>query len=302
MSMRRKSSLNFLGSASSNDLLQAPKGAGHRRTPSKDRNLDEFMDDESLMTGTYDKGTHPYVHLSRIIIRALQREQALIKRLLEVPVDPDLTLGDYDELAHDLEYELFTPLVETWVSQGETLCTAASERGLSGMGGMYVFDIVLMFKENMAAIDGVLEKVNQELVSRVQQVAIRFADLGRQAMLGFHEKIIKDDVSRIPPDGTVHELTSSSLSFMTSLHEYDDVVGSLLHENFKAQNRGRLVLASREDSVEYTSRFLNEVLETLQQNLEMKARSYEVPKDPEIKFSRAKQAIFLMNNFDYVLG
>ena len=299
-SMRRKSSLASLGASSSNNLLQAPKTPGHRRTPSKDRAMDDYRDDESLVT-IYDKGTHPYVHYSRTIIRAMQREQSLIKRILEVPVDPDMILVDFGELAHDMEYELFSPLVEVWVSQGELLYTSALERRFAVMGGMFVYDILCIFHDKMDDINGVIDKVNQELVLRLHGVTVRFAELGRQAMLGFQERILKDDINKIPPDGTVHELTSSSLSFLTSLYEYDDIVGSLLHENFKNQNRSELNLPGKEASVECMSRYLNEVLETLQQNLEMKARSYEVPKDPDAKYSRAKQAIFLMNNFDYIL-
>ncbi|ESO13234.1 hypothetical protein HELRODRAFT_159872 [Helobdella robusta] len=92
---------------------------------------------------------------------------------------------------------------------------------------------------------------------------------GCKALEEFVDSIRNDpDKSSMPKDGTVHELTSNAMFFMEQLLEYSDVVGCMLM-------------------------FQAKVLSALGLNLSNKTECYN---------DVALRAIFMLNNFNYVLN
>ena len=254
---------------------------GHRRNVSNDRNLDVF-NDHGTSGAVYEKGSHSFVVYSWTIIRAMVREQALLKRVSE-DVSSDLVC--------DLTNALFCPSIETWIAQGELLYASASQRSTVGIPGLFIYDAVLFFHLKAETLLQALHAANYPILLRLHQVANSFADLGRRSLLRFPHAIQGDDLAKVPLDGTVHELTSTTLRFVTSLHDYRQVIGGLLHESFKVAKE--LTLQPEELSEDAMSIWLNDVLTDLVDNISRKSRTFE---------DSALTAVFLMNNFDYIHG
>ena len=254
---------------------------GHRRNVSNDRNLDAFNDHETS-GAVYEKGSHSFVVYSWTIIRAIVREQAL---LIRVSSDED------SNLISDLTNALFVPSIETWIVKGELLYKSASQRSTVGIPGLFIYDAVLFFHLKAETLLQALHVANNPILLRLHQVANSFADLGRRSLLRFPHQIQGDDLAKVPLDGTVHELTSTTLRFLTSLHDYRQVIGGLLHEHFKVAKE--LTLQPEELSEDAMSIWLNDVLTDLVDNIIRKGRTFE---------DSALTAVFLMNNFDYIHG
>ena len=277
-----KGSQLSMGGASDGGKSQS-SARGHRRNVSNDRNLDVF-NDHGTSGAVYEKGSHSFVVYSWTIIRAMVREQALLERVSD---------GGDSDLICDLTNALFCPSIETWIAQGELLYASASERStdLVGIPGLFIYDAVLFFHLKAEALLHALHVANYPILLRLHQVANSFADLGRRSLLRYPHAIQGDDLAKVPLDGTVHELTSTTLRFVTSLHDYRQVIGGLLHESFKVAKE--LTLQPEELSEDAMSIWLNDVLTDLVDNISRKSRTFEDP---------ALTAVFLMNNFDYIHG
>lgn len=256
---------------------------GHRRNMSNDLSLD-MQNGNSGFVIIYEKGSHSFVVYSWTIMRAMVRENALLKQL---SADDGSDVG----LFNDLTNALLLPPIETWIAQGELLYSSASQRSTVGTPGLFIYDAVLFFYLKAAALLKVLQEPNYQMLLRLHQVANNFADLGRRSLLRFPHSIQGDDLTKVPLDGTVHELTSTTLRFVTSLYDYRQVIGGLLHEEFKIEKE--LSLQPEELSTKAMGIWLNDVLTDLVDNITRKGRTFEDP---------ALTAVFLMNNFDYISG
>jgi exocyst complex protein 7 len=228
----------------------------------------------------YDIGTHPFVVYSCTILRAIRREQALLA-----------SISQKGKLETEMTRSLVTPSIESWITQGELLYGAAVQRNCVGIAGLSVFDVVLFFYEKSKELLESLHVANYQLLLRLHQVANSFADLGRRSLIGFPRSIQGDDLRKVPSDGTVHELTSTTLRFVTALHDYHHVAGGLLHESFQVAKE--LTLQPEELCEEAMSSWLNDVVTDLVDNITRKGKTFE---DPTLT------AVFLMNNFDYIRG
>lgn len=93
--------------------------------------------------------------------------------------------------------------------------------------------------------------------------------------------------SNLPKDGTVHELTSSTMWFTEQLLDYH----SLLGEVYLKQGSYHIVLTKDEES-KSAGQYLSRVLDALNINLKNKADAYESP---------VLGALFLMNNYHFIL-
>lgn len=54
---------------------------------------------------------------------------------------------------------------------------------------------------------------------------------GVKGLEDFIESLRSDSVTQLPPDGTVHELTSNVLMFLEQLLEYTDTIGRVLAQD-----------------------------------------------------------------------
>lgn len=92
--------------------------------------------------------------------------------------------------------------------------------------------------------------------------------------------------SNLPKDGTVHELTSSTMWFTEQLLEYHSLMG----EVFLKQGSYNVTLSNDEKS-KSAGHYLSRVLDGLNINLKNKADTYESP---------ILGALFLMNNYHFI--
>ncbi|TPX33934.1 hypothetical protein SeMB42_g07417 [Synchytrium endobioticum] len=94
-------------------------------------------------------------------------------------------------------------------------------------------------------------------------------------------KIDKVKEQTLSPDGTVHELTSNTLTTLRRLIDNSETVESLLNPNV-TPGLGR---------TEATIKYFNEVLDALSQKLEAKSKAYKKP---------MLSVVFLLNNYHYI--
>ncbi|XP_065826280.1 exocyst complex component 7-like [Oscarella lobularis] len=94
-----------------------------------------------------------------------------------------------------------------------------------------------------------------------------------------------DKRTNLPKDGTVHELTSNTVSYIELLLEYSDTVGQLLVVQEGAHVNPSL------GAKKAMGAFLYNLLGKLGLNLELKARGYE---------DMALSCIFLLNNYHFI--
>eukprot|EP00731_Ephydatia_muelleri_P028523 Em0020g167a len=92
--------------------------------------------------------------------------------------------------------------------------------------------------------------------------------------------------SNLPKDGTVHELTSSTMWFTEQLLEYHSLMG----EVFLKQGSYN-VLLTNDEKTKAAGHYLSRVLDALNINLKNKADTYESP---------VLGALFLMNNYHFI--
>eukprot|EP00039_Didymoeca_costata_P010702 m.144905 g.144905 ORF g.144905 m.144905 type:complete len:726 (-) comp14932_c0_seq3:82-2259(-) len=264
----------------SQDMMMTPAKTPKR---SGDRNFDDGFDTESL-AAVYEKGTHPFIIYCKVMLRSMIQEQALLQLLLQDTGAESLDT-DFAQLA-------FEPVVSAWVAQSEAFYSASALRNLVGPSELFIFDVLLFFHGKKKDLASVMRNCSSELLMRLNQVALSFADLGRKILMGFLDQTQGDSLLKVPPDGTVHEHTTNTLSFLSSLYEYDVVVGSLLTEGFTTSNKTELNLCTREQARDSMSSWLNGVLDVLCDNMSRKARQFE---------SQTLQTVFMMNNLDYIL-
>ena len=95
------------------------------------------------------------------------------------------------------------------------------------------------------------------------------ADVGRRALLAFQDMVNGEAGRKRPEDGTVHELTSNTLGFLSELSKYADAAGSVLLQDGAAAVKAWPV---REDSDAALASWVLTVLKALTGNLRRKAR------------------------------
>lgn len=298
-SIRRKSAANLEGGLSpgrqdvpsgigKRASVQSSTRRGHKRAPSLDKNdlskgrdtMDPIADEGIL----YEKGSHPYfVHFSAVLV-ALQREQALVNQLVPKP------------LVGQLARSVMNPAMDAVLGKGEGLVGNMSRRSMRGPAGLCLLDILQLFRSKHNEIKGILEVCSSDVGQRFCRLVDSFVQLGHGSLVEQQDYTQGDNTKKLPTDGTVHELTSNTLKYLSALSDYDVVTGRLLGTNGVLPQSdvddpiaGFVPSEATEDCL--VNWFIS-VLHTLCENLSRKARTYE---------DQALSAIFLVNNYDHVL-
>lgn len=103
----------------------------------------------------------------------------------------------------------------------------------------------------------------------------------------FIEFIREDNDTKVPRDGTVHELTSNIMLFVAQLNQYLDILNRVIC--FSDTNQ----FDSNADPNRFAyAQYIHRVLASLSTTLNKKSQSYS---DPYLK------AIFMLNNYHYIL-
>lgn len=118
------------------------------------------------------------------------------------------------------------------------------------------------------------ESILATLHSTVSSVIFSFLHLfyvnifiqGVKALEDFIESLRSDSVTQLPPDATVHELTSNVLMFLEQLLEYTDTIGRVLAQDptynlqldkIRSSDRNKALLGF------YISNYLKEINKSL---------------------------------------
>jgi len=137
--------------------------------------------------------------------------------------------------------------------------------------------------------DLILDGCSQEVVSKFQGLVINIQTTISKALNEFVDFVKNDADTKVPKDGTVHELTSNVMIFIVSLNNYIDILSRVIvitgpsnEQIQRSKDRNRLVYAQ----------YITRVLSSLGLTLKNKGEVYS---------DTFLRAIFMLNNFHYIL-
>eukprot|EP00051_Salpingoeca_urceolata_P010560 m.129386 g.129386 ORF g.129386 m.129386 type:complete len:699 (+) comp16759_c0_seq6:497-2593(+) len=260
-------------------------GSQREETAGKEREatvsfLDMAIDNQP---GSYERGSHPYLFYVKAIVRLLQRETSLANKVLPEPLVPVALKG------------IFSPALDALAAQSSLLAASAGRQvdRQEFFSLAFVFDAIYYFKEKQEDFEGLLMLAGREPLRKYNCIVIGFADVARRCLVGFEQSIQKDNSKKLPFNGTVHEATSNTLSFLSTLHDFAEIAGNVLRgaEAFGSEEQG-INWVPTATSDKFLARWIALVLLQLCANLSRKAKAYE---------SQPLSSIFLINNYDYIM-
>eukprot|EP00123_Amoebidium_parasiticum_P017003 comp23674_c0_seq2/m.40525 comp23674_c0_seq2/g.40525 ORF comp23674_c0_seq2/g.40525 comp23674_c0_seq2/m.40525 type:complete len:405 (-) comp23674_c0_seq2:309-1523(-) len=219
----------------------------------------------------YEKGTHPYLVVIRVFCRLLMQERDRVDRILPMAV----AAGVYEDT--------IAKSVDLFVRTGDHI-VRTTQKAMEKKEFAHTFDLFDVLEHlNGHEFDPVLKGAGKMGGPRLLDLNTNFM-LTCSQILQDIEGDMKKNTSKVSADGTVHEITSNTLSLFSRLYEYCDTCEQVL----KATE-------PRTDRDDRTSRFgeyINRVVMTLQQALQNKAQAYS---------DKVLQTIFLLNNDYFIL-
>ncbi|KAI9098278.1 Cullin repeat-like-containing domain protein [Phlyctochytrium arcticum] len=226
-------------------------------------------DQEKVDRNTYTKGTCAFVTLAKCLFKLLKAEKDLCNKLI-----PKAS-------ASTAFQNTITLPVETFLEIGDTMCgrikrnVARKEYTdvLMLVDAVDGLSICLREFEGVIAYSGAKGNDVNELASQCKAVVV-------QALAQFYEEIKADpNKATVSVDGTVHELTSTTLNTLRRLVDFHMALDKILSDGANPL------------SVSTFSDLLSLVTTALAATIDQKAKMYKKP---------TLAAIFLMNNHHYV--
>eukprot|EP00048_Salpingoeca_helianthica_P024971 m.36775 g.36775 ORF g.36775 m.36775 type:complete len:668 (-) comp9718_c0_seq2:26-2029(-) len=274
-------------------VTATPKGAGGlKRQTSVGRkttvrgvsstSLDEksaLDTDTENRPGAYTKNSHPFITYTRVLLRLLRREALLAAHV----VRGDLVAG--------VLRSVLGPVMDAYISQGELLLAGITKRILvqQYFTCICIFDMIAYMSSKRAEFEKMIMYLDgHDCADRFTKLLYSFADLAKRVLTDFTADVASESGRKLPVDGTVHETTTTALSFVSHVFEYAEVVGNVL----LTKRDGILNLETTPESTRATAKWIASVLDALDAHLTKTARLYEQP---------ALSCIFMLNNFDYIL-
>ena len=143
--------------------------------------------------------------------------------------------------------------------------------------------------------DLILDGCDVDVTNKFQVLVINLQTTISKALNEFIDFIKNDADTKVPKDGTVHELTSNVMIFIVNLHSFIDILSRVItmhgsastgsasiDQMNRSKDRNKLVYAN----------YITRVLSSLGLTLKNKSDTYT---DPYLR------AIFMLNNFNYIL-
>ncbi|OQR76982.1 exocyst complex component 7-like [Tropilaelaps mercedesae] len=223
------------------------------------------------------------------LLKLMQSEAALLKAVLPERRPAILSQTEAANLAM-ADKAVFEHVVQaavtTVMSESENLDKVVKESA-----NRREFQIVLSLFPALQHLTQLRPEYEQLMEGCTQKDHLCKASIRMQATLNksldeFVESVKNDPVVKMPPDGTVHELTSNVMMMLERLFTFVDMVGNVLvvpdlTKLSKAVDRNRCTL----------SQYVHLVLSALSLNINNKAENYT---------DEYLQAIFRLNNLHYV--
>ncbi|KAJ3022119.1 hypothetical protein HKX48_006948, partial [Thoreauomyces humboldtii] len=219
----------------------------------------------------YARGTAAMVSYTRWLLRLMKAERGLTGKLL--PKANGLTSFQ----------ATITPAVEGFVGAGEAMCARVRKNVAKREYGdvFMLIDVVEGLMDGLKEFDGVIAYAGvkgteiTDLASNCKAVVI-------QAFAQFYDDL-KNDTGKNAPlsaDGTVHELTSTTLNTLRRLVEYNSAIDRIIADG--SNPMGATAFAT----------LATDILSSLSLCVDGKSRTYKKP---------TLASIFLLNNFSYIL-
>ncbi|XP_076270587.1 exocyst complex component 7 isoform X2 [Rhynchophorus ferrugineus] len=183
--------------------------------------------------------------------------------------------------------------MDTLVQDGENIVTRA-KKCIQRHDFATVLVIFPIFKQLRALkpdFERTVEQCDMIVKQKFESILLMLQTTGAKALDDFIESLRSDSVTQLPPDGTVHELTSNVIMFLEQLLDYSDTIGIVL-----AQDPS---YAKQLEKLKYTDQskallglYIKKVLVQLNHTLISKSEQYG---------DIALKSLFRLNNNNYVL-
>ncbi|KAI8912112.1 Cullin repeat-like-containing domain protein [Powellomyces hirtus] len=219
----------------------------------------------------YVKDSSPMVAYAQWLLRLLKAERGLTGKLL--PKANGLTSFQ----------ATITPAVDVFVQLGEFMCTRVKKNVSKREYGdvFMLIDVVESLTDGIKEYDGTIAFAGSK-GAEINEIASNCKAVVVQAFGQFYEDI-KNDIGKsgaLSMDGTVHELTSTTLNTLRRLVEYRSAIDRIISDG--ANPMGATAFAT----------VATDILTSLSLSLEAKAKTYK---------KSTLSAIFTLNNFSYIL-
>ncbi|CAG8472348.1 12990_t:CDS:10 [Acaulospora morrowiae] len=242
---------------------------------------------EKRSTPVYEKGTCGFNSYTESLLKMFQAEYNVAEKVLP-----------REYVASGFRETIQRPL-ENFVETGKILNNRAKKNMQTDV--FLAFDMMETLNKNSGTFDEIFRITGKkdpsygDLLHSLMAVALR-------SFPEFLEEIKshRTKTSGLPNDGTVHELTITTLQHLKRLADYPETVGSVLLTlgdgnwsmsekdlNFSRDKNGRASSGSV-----IIRHYFADVLESLAQSLDSKSKTYK---------KAALTSIFLLNNYHYIL-
>lgn len=264
------------GSRLSRDSARRTSKRGHKRTPSDHAGAIQTINEDINI----EQSVKSFAKLSRAFAQLLRAEYFQVKELL-----PDVLVTRVFD-------DVISTSMDDFINEGKALIKAAQEQ-VTRSNWVAVFALITLHTNLTKVKTGLIDKDEFDFESpRLKLLTELITQLGVtiKEMLDIFRRYVEDDVvktTNMASDGTVHQLTSTVMSFSETLLQYEETVGNMILgiqvEGFRQH---------RPNTKRQVSNFVNNILKALDTNLKSKAQVYE---------NRSLSAVFLMNNYNYIL-
>jgi len=252
--------------ASSQGMMSPVKGA-----------TDGVTDGGILSTPSrYVRGSHRFLFFLRAFLRLQQLEQELVKQL----IDERSADGVFTSLMRE-SLELLLEVVEGILKARKT------QDKLFILLDIYHSFVKLKPAEAVGGGSASMRRDIEDLVSQT-------ADALRALYESVEPEVASHPTKSLSNDGTVHEITSNTISYIKRLYDYEDVITLLFKPRSKKSTTtsSSKTKPSEPESESPIIAYILALLNALHTNLEEKARGF---RSPTLSY------IFLANNLQYIL-
>ncbi|KAL7752873.1 exocyst complex component exo70 [Sorochytrium milnesiophthora] len=239
-------------------------------------------------SATYKKGTAGYIDFTKWLLRILQVEKKQIMALFD---NQKIALKTYELTV--------SAVMDLYIETGETILAKVKRNtGKHDFLDIFLlFDVLENINKNRRDVADVFELVRSRS-DALQEMLAAWSAMAMKCLPEFMEEVKHSSpkTSTLPPDGTVHELTTNTLGFLRRLLDYPEttemMLNSLGEATWSSSATDYLASSAQGGSARLMRRYLVEVLNALESNLENKSRQYK---------KSVLTTLFMLNNYQYLL-
>lgn len=225
-----------------------------------------------------------FIHTISLASSLLREERKIMKYCL-----PSFKTGTGQDVWANTCSGLITHIIET----GSTCMDMISKRTDFSFVFM-LFDVLEFWSNQSDKFVSEIFDLPNDVLKRITQMIDSWTHAALRVIPDFLEEVKSSGKNVIPPDATVHETTSNSMSFLKKIVEYPETTESILltigETNWTQQNISSLEIKHAKQG-DLTEKYFCLVLNTLQSNLEQKAKQYR---------KQIHGSVFIMNNLNYI--